>query len=255
MANIHRRNFTVRWSELDANGRFGLEHYLRYLIETAYDWGESLDLGYQAYERLGIYWLIRETELLVETFPRHNEEISLTIWMNHWQRVRGVRSFRITNQAGALYAQGSQKIVVMDVHSQRPTKLEDDVIRRFKLDDPDQVIIKDRLRISPSSQILFQKERIVNWTDLDAQNHVNNVVYVNYARDLVNEYLFTQSENAIGTPSRYVHIEYLSPAIWQESLILNLFENGQDNDLKYYRIQANRPDGSPIMVCVLGVGT
>ena len=58
MANIHQRNFIVRWSELDANGRFGLEHYLRYLIETAYDWGESLDLGHQAYEPLGIYWLI-----------------------------------------------------------------------------------------------------------------------------------------------------------------------------------------------------
>ena len=131
MANTHRRNFIVRWSELDANGRFGLEHYLRYLIETAYDWGESLDLGYQAYERLGIYWLIRETELMVESFPRHTEEISLMIWINQWQRVRGVRSFRITNQEGVLHAQGSQKIVVMDVHTQRPTKLEDDVIGRF----------------------------------------------------------------------------------------------------------------------------
>jgi len=253
MANIHRRNFIVRWSELDANGRFGLEHYLRYLIETAYDWGESLDLGYQAYERLGIYWLIRETELMVETFPRHNEEISLTIWMNQWQRVRGVRSFRITNQAGMLYAQGSQKIVVMDVNSQRPTKLADDIIGRFRMDDPEHVSIRDMLRTPPSTQILYQKERFVNWTDLDAQKHVNNVVYVNYARDLVNEYLFTQSATAIETASQYVHIEYLSPAIWQESLILSLFENGQDEELSYYRILANRPDGSPIMVCVLGV--
>lgn len=253
MANIHQRNFIVRWSELDANGRFGLEHYLRYLIETAYDWGESLDLGHQAYERLGIYWLIRETELLVECFPRHTEEISLMIWMNQWQRVRGVRSFRITNQEGVLYAQGSQKIVVMDVHTQRPTKLADDVIGRFRLENPDQVVVRDLLRTPPTSQILYKKERFVNWTDLDAQNHVNNVVYVNYARDLVNEYLNTQSENAIKTPSRYVHIEYQSPAIWQEGLTLSLFENGHDNELKYYRIQATRPDGSPIMVCVLGL--
>ena len=115
------------------------------------------------------------------------------------------------------------------------------------------MVVRDLLRTPPSSQILYKKERFVNWTDLDAQNHVNNVVYVNYARDLVNEYLFTQSKNAIKTASRYLHIEYLSPAIWQESLILSLFENGQDNELKYYRIQANRPDGSPIMVCVLGV--
>lgn len=254
MAKIHQRNFTVRWAELDNNGRFGPEHYLRYLIETAYDWGESLGLGYQAYEELGIYWLIRETELIVERFPRHNDQLTLSIWMNQWQRVRGLRNFRITRTGTEeVFAYGSQKIVVMDVKTNRPTKLDDDVIGRFRIDDPEPVASLDKLRAPISEDELARVERIVNWSDLDAQQHVNNVVYVNYARDLINEFFAERLPQLVAGASRYVHIEYSSPAVWREKLMMSLRENGEDEQLKYYRVSASRLDGSLVMECVLGV--
>jgi len=254
MAKIHQRNFTVRWAELDSNERFGPEHYLRYLIETAYDWGDSLGLGYEAYMELGIYWLIRETELIIEKFPKHNDQLTLTIWMSQWQRVRGLRNFRIT-RAGTdeVFAYGAQKIVVMDVKTDRPTKLDESVIGRFKIDDPEPIALLDKLRAPYSELELAKVERIVNWSDLDAQHHVNNVVYVNYARDLINEIFSEQYPDLVAAASKYIHVEYSSPAVWREKMLLSLRENGEDGSLKYYRVSAKREDGSLVMECVLGV--
>lgn len=253
MAKIHHRDFIVRWSEQDANARFGPEHYLRYLIETAYDWGDSLGLGQKAYDELGIYWLIRETELIVEKFPQHNDELTLTIWMNQWQRVRGTRSYRVTKKdTGELYAYGAQKIVVMDVETLRPKKIDEEVIGRFKIDDPDNNETKDRLR-QQTGPLLLEKQRVVNWSDLDAQQHVNNVVYVNYARDLLNEFQDSIDPASVSTATRYIHIEYSSPALWKERLTLGLHEDGSDDALRYYRVRASREDGSLVMECVIGV--
>ena len=39
MSKIFTRTFRVRWSELDASGQVSPASYLRYLVETAYDWG------------------------------------------------------------------------------------------------------------------------------------------------------------------------------------------------------------------------
>ena len=39
MSKIFTRTFRVRWSELDASGTVAPAAYLRYLVETAYDWG------------------------------------------------------------------------------------------------------------------------------------------------------------------------------------------------------------------------
>lgn len=254
MAKIHQRNFTVRWAELDSNGRFGPEHFLRYLIETAYDWGDSLGLGHQAYAELGIYWLIRETELIVEKFPQHNDQLTLSIWMDHWQRVRGLRNFRIT-RAGSdeVFAYGGQKVVVMDVNTQRPTKLGEEVISRFLLEKPEPVPSLDKLH-SPSAATPFARaKRVVNWSDLDAQRHVNNVVYVNYARDMVNEVLSVTDPELVSGASKYIHVEYSSPAVWREKLVFDFFENGEDHALRYFRVSTKREDDSLVMECVLGV--
>lgn len=254
MAKIHQRNFTVRWVELDSNGRFGPEHFIRYLIETAYDWGDSLGLGHLAYAELGIYWLIRETELIVEKFPQHNDQLTLSIWMDHWQRVRGLRNFRIT-RAGTdeVFAYGGQKVVVMDVNTQRPTKLSEEVISRFLLDEPESVASLDKLHAPYAETELAKVERVVNWSDLDAQRHVNNVVYVNYARDMVNEVLSNEAPELVSAASKYIHVEYSSPATWREKLILSVVDNGEDDALKYYRVSAKREDNSLVMECVLGV--
>ena len=52
MSKIYTRNFRVRWSEIDPNGQVSPSYYLRYLVETASDWGAT-QLGEDDIERMG----------------------------------------------------------------------------------------------------------------------------------------------------------------------------------------------------------
>ena len=95
MTTEYSRTFRVRWSETDAGGHVGLAPYLNYLIETAWDWGTSGGLSKAESERLGIVWVVRETELRIERPIRYNDEFDFTIWLYRWRRVRGTRCFEM----------------------------------------------------------------------------------------------------------------------------------------------------------------
>ena len=63
MSNYFSRTFRVRWSEVNANGQVDLAGYLRFAIETAWDWGEANELSMAESVELGLAWVIRETEI------------------------------------------------------------------------------------------------------------------------------------------------------------------------------------------------
>jgi acyl-CoA thioester hydrolase len=225
MSKIFTRPFRVRYSELDASGNVAPASYLRYLVETAYDWGAALGLGADNDQILGLFWLIRETEIHFERPLRHNDEIFFTIWMVNWQRVRGTRCFEITSKNNnRLIAYGTQHIVCMDLRTGRPASPPEDIIDNFRLEAP-RVFPFERFPKIAAPQKAFVTQRQVEWGDLDALEHVNNAMYVTYAEEAAALDFAARgwppanlAENRLTVATRRVHIQYLSPAVWGETL-------------------------------------
>ena len=258
MSKIFTRTFRVRWSELDANGQVSLGAYLRYLVETAYDWGDALGLGSQIEEGLGLFWLIRETEIHILRPLRHNDIFDFTIWMVNWQRVRGSRCFEITlKETGEIIAQGSQHIVCMDRKTGRPTNPPEAIIDNFRLSDP-RIFPFERFPKITAPQSVFTHQRQVEWQDLDALRHVNNATYPGYAEEAAALELSACGwspeklvEHNLLIQAHRLHIQYLSPAVWGETLVIatHSLDLQPEHGSRYVNI--TRPDGSAVAECIL----
>lgn len=258
MSKIHTRTFRVRWSELDASGQVSPGSYLRYLVETAYDWGNSLGLSEKDTDAFGLFWLIRETELHILRSMRQNDVFDFTIWMVDWQRVRGTRCFEIRlKEGGELAAWGTQQIVCMDRASGRPTNLPEKIIANFRLDDPRVLPFERFPRIQPT-QNAFISRRQVEWQNLDTLEHVNNAVYVTFAEEAAAQELAAcgwppsrMAAEKLALATRRVHIQYQSPALWGEELIIatHTFNRQPCGGSRYAGI--TRKDGSAVAACIL----
>jgi YbgC/YbaW family acyl-CoA thioester hydrolase len=258
MSKIFTRTFRVRWSEQDANGTVAPAGYLRYLVETAYDWGEALGLGVKLVDEFGLFWLIRETEIHFLRPLRHNDVFDFTIWMVNWQRVRGTRCFELTlKDSGAVIAQGTQHIVCMDLKTQRPTSPPEDIINNFRLEEP-RVFHFERFPKIAAAEAPSVSQRQVEWQDLDALEHVNNAIYVTYAEEATARDFATRgwppanlAESNLMVATRRIHIQYLSPAVWGETLTiathpLTVSETG---GTRY--VSMSRADGASVCECIL----
>ena len=258
MSKIFTRTFRVRWGELDPSGTVSPSNYLRYLIETAWDWGDAVGLGVNDSQTLGMFWLIRETEIHFLRPLHHNDTFDFTIWLANWQRVRGTRCFELKlKENGEVIAQGTQQIVCMDAKTGRPVSLPEDVIDRFRLENP-RVLPFERFPKIMAVENPHMMQRQVEAIDLDVYEHVNNAIYIDYAEEAAAQDLSSKgwspvklAEANLTIATRRVHIQYSSLAMWGETLNISThpLEIKDTGGSRY--VGMTHADGSPVAECIM----
>ncbi len=260
MIKIFTRTFRVRWSEVDASGQVSPAAYLRYLVETAYDWAIAGGLGEaDGSNPLGILWMIRETEINIIHPLNYNERFDFTIWMVSWQRVRGIRAFEIVRKSdGVVIAQGTQQIVSFDAATMRPLNMPAHFLEKYRLEAPRQFPVT-RFPKLPGNAKGLVTQRTVEWADLDQMQHVNNAIYLDYIEETTAQDFATRGWSPVTLKAqnltittRRIHIQYQSPALWNEVLNvstspLSLHENGGSCCVSLVRAT----DGSAIAECII----
>jgi YbgC/YbaW family acyl-CoA thioester hydrolase len=258
MSKIFTRTFCVRWGELDPSGTVSPVNYLRYLIETAWDWGTAMGWDANYSQNPDVFWVIRETEMRILRPLRHNDVFDFTIWMVHWQRVRGTRCFELKfKDSDEVIAQGTQHIVYMDAKTGRPLNLPDEEVDRFRLENPRVFPFKRFPKIA-AVENPFTMQRQVEWMDLDSYEHVNNVIYVNYAEEAAAQdfaargwSLVQLAEAGLSVVTKRVHVQYLSIASWGETLNISTHPLAVKETGGSRYISMTRADGTTVAECIL----
>jgi len=234
MAKIFSRTFRVRFDEVDVFGRVGSQHILRYFVETAWDWGASEGLTVENSALQNLLWLIREMEFEFFHPLHYNETFTTTIWLIEWRRVRGVRGFEIRSEdTGELCVRGANQVAILDPDVMRPIRAPEEVIDRFRLENPRLIPYNRFPRFPNPPNGIFQTTRRVEWRDLDMYGHVNNGVYPAYMDEAMLE-LFNAAgwppdrlkEHGLALENRKLHIQFQEPALWGENLDLSSFMTG-----------------------------
>jgi acyl-CoA thioester hydrolase len=251
----------VRWGELDSNGTVSPANYLRYLIETAWDWGIAIGWDANYSQDPDVFWLIRETEIRFLHPLRHNDEFDLTIWLANWQRVRGTRCFELKlKESGEVIAQGTQQVVYMDAKTGRPKHLPDEMIDTFRIENPRVFPFERFPKTAAVDNPLtpFAMQRQVEIMDLDVYEHVNNVIYINYAEEAAAQDFASRgwppakfTEAGLAVVLRRLHIQYLSIAEWGDALNISthMLDVAETGGSRY--VGMARMDGSPVADCIL----
>jgi len=258
MSKIFTRTFRVRWGELDPNGTVSPSNYLRYIVETAWDWGTAIGWGEKYSENLDVLWLLRETEIRLLSPLRHNDVFDLSIWLVNWQRVRGMRCFELVRKDnGEVVAQGTQQIVYVDANTGRPKNPPEGEIEKFHIENP-RVFPFERFPKIAAVENPFVTQRQVEWMDLDIYDHVNNVIYVNYAEEAAAQDFSARgwspvklTEAGLSIVTKRVHVQYLSIASWGETLNISThpLDVKEAGGSRYVGIA--RADGSLVAECIM----
>ncbi len=260
MSKYFSRIFRVRWSEVNANGQVDLAGYLRYAIETAWDWGAANGLSMAESEAFGLAWVIRETEINIYRPLAPGDIFDFRIWLVKWRRVRGSRCFELRlKDGGDLVAQGVQQVVTLDGKTMRPTSPPETIMAKFQVENPRVIPHQQLPKYQTQPETVFKIIRGVEWRDLDSLEHVNNATYAAYAENVI-----TQAMAAVGwSPSHFktqglarqnqrFHIQYLSPAVWGDTLDIAAYFVEMKSSGGTWFIEIKREsDGEPIILCVI----
>jgi acyl-CoA thioesterase FadM len=100
----------------------------------------------------------------------------------------------------------------VDAKTGRPTNTPEDINERLRFENP-RVFPFERFPKIVAVENPFVTQRQVEWMDLDTYDHVNNVIYVNYAEEAAAQDFAARgwspvklAEAGLGVVTRRVHI-------------------------------------------------
>jgi len=229
----HTRTFRVRFYECDAYGHVNNSNYVRYMQEAAFDASAAAGYGDEAYDRLGLIWLIRDTEVEYLQPLRYGDTAEVTTWVEDFRRVRSRRAYEIRRQGEEdVLARGSTDWVLLDRESLRPVSIPEEMKQAFFPEGPP---AKDGRREpfpepppAPAGAVTVRRE--VAWEDVDPAQHVNNAKYFTYLEEsgiqAAAQFGFSMHDylaQGLGTVARKTRIEYKQPAVLGDTLEITTY--------------------------------
>jgi acyl-CoA thioester hydrolase len=184
MPTRYTRPFTIRHYECDAYGHLNNVNYVRFMQETAI--GACADVGWTLgkFAQHNTHWVIRETRIEYLQPVYFDETITLSTWVSDFRKVRSLRHYEFHRADGTLVARADTDWVYMDVTSQRPTLIPQDMIDLFYPEGDAPSIARDKFPVAPPPpNEVFTNHRRVEWRDIDSLGHVNNTSYFSYIED------------------------------------------------------------------------
>lgn len=164
------------------------------LQETAYRHASELELGYHHLAEKNRAWILSRMRIRMHRYPTWDDEIEIETWPHGVDKLFALRDFVIRSTNGEVIGEAMTCWLMADLQTHRPLRINPDFIKVKTREDSvfDATIGKISL---PENMAKVQSRRAV-YSDLDVVDHVNNVKYIEWCLDAMDEEILKKKETA-----------------------------------------------------------
>ncbi|OQA29504.1 MAG: Acyl-ACP thioesterase [Verrucomicrobia bacterium ADurb.Bin345] len=201
--------FTVRSYESDASRRVTLQTLCNYLQETA--WLHAARLGFALADREGHdkTWVLLRLHVNMVRYPVWGDTISVSTWPSGRNRLYAYRDFEIRDSGDEVLGTATSSWIIIDAKKRRPQRIPDELEHSILRSSA--IAFHDALfRDEPVGPERIDAEMSFNvrLSDIDVNNHVNNVNFIEWAIEAVpaawrNDNALTELHVAFKSESNY----------------------------------------------------
>lgn len=184
---MFEKEYTVRYSEVTTNASSSLSALVSYFQDTTMAHSDSLGQGINNLREDNLAWLLASWHIKINRYPRYNETIRAYTWATKFAGVYGYRDFKIINENDEVLAVASSAWFLYDSLNQKLRRVTPEVAQAYS-PEPDFIFdTASEPRLHAPKQYEDVYECVAGKRDLDTNNHVNNVHYIDYALEALPE--------------------------------------------------------------------
>jgi medium-chain acyl-[acyl-carrier-protein] hydrolase len=210
------KEFEILSFQIDPKGRLRWASLADMLQEVAWKHADSRDFGQQLFDK-GFMWVLSRFHIKVYEMPSWGEYIKIKTAGRGINKLFALREFEVEDGKGKVIAKAMSAWLLLDIKSKRPQRPRQVLPSELFDDNPDISLVPDKINLD--IELLASKSFSVNYSDLDMNNHVNNVSYIRWIEDFCFENKIHFNE---------LLINYISEAIMGEEININFHKRERE---------------------------
>ncbi|HAZ37291.1 MAG TPA: acyl-ACP thioesterase [Clostridiaceae bacterium] len=180
-----KKTFEVGYYEINKNDKATPTSILNYLEETAVEHSESIGYGVKRLKENGFGWVITHCCINMERGPMWNEKITVETWASGFNKFYATREFCIRDANENIIGRATSLWIFFDIEKRRPVRIPDEITEAFGYFENDRGLDVDFRKFRPNFELDNSKQFFVRRSDIDTNEHVNNVKYVEWMLETI----------------------------------------------------------------------
>ena len=227
--NVWREDYPIRSYEVDCRNRLSILSMFSFMQEAASRHAAALGVSIQQLLAENYTWLLSRLKIRIAAYPGWNDQIQVNTWPSGTQQLFALRDFKMNGADNQSVAAAISAWLVIDLQKRRPVRIAPFVERLKPIEGSH--ILNDRLDKLPGlSDPIHQKSFVVRYSDLDINQHVNNVKFVEWVVEGVPAATLKSS-----VPSE-LEINFLAEAFYEDQILATSSPQDPDNTIFHHSL-------------------
>lgn len=235
---IHRNEYTIGYSDIDFLRNLKCSTLFNYFQDTASEAVQKLGAGVETLaEKYSAAWVLARIRVEFERIPKLNEKVTVETWPHPPGKIEFDRDFKVRDADGDVIIRAVSKWIIIDINT-REIKKSDSIDMKHPPFIGEHALDCRLGKLKPYGQPELVYKKLVGYSDVDINGHINNSKYIDYAMDC-----FTVESHRQYT-MKSIEVNYLKEAFPGDTLQLYR-EIPADGSGNVYIEGVNEADGRP----------
>lgn len=188
---IYTYNYKIKYSDIGTDNKITLKALVDTLQEAAIAHSDQAGFGVNNIPDTHLAWLLLNWKVKIISYPILNDIITVKTWPKIFDKLYSYRDFEVYDGNNNLIAIASSKWFAIDTENKKIRKLTPEITEAYG-----GTTQKEVFNFTFDKKIEEPQESKLNFTykiqrrDLDTNNHVNNLNYIDYALETLDDSIY-----------------------------------------------------------------
>jgi acyl-ACP thioesterase len=218
--------YKLRTFDVDLTNHVKISSIFNFMQESAANSAASLGFGYDQLIDDQLFWVLSRAKIEIISLPSLGDEIRIETWPRGLDKIFALRDFLIYDSNNNLVAMATTSWLMIDGKTKRPLRT-DIMSNRLPQIEATNAIAEACGKIETQPNPEFISEVKVGYTDIDINQHLNNVRYIEYILNCFPT--DTYRNNSINR----LQVNFLSESRYNDQIRLYKAKTGEEASLFY----------------------
>jgi medium-chain acyl-[acyl-carrier-protein] hydrolase len=210
-SNVWRDTYRIRSYEVDCRNRLSILSMFSFMQESAGRHADALGVSIHQLHSENYTWLLSRLKIKIYSYPGWNSRVRISTWPSGTRRLFALRDFELASDDDHVVAAAVSAWLVLDIQKRRPVRISP-FAERLKPIEGDHILADSLDKLPGMDDCDHEKNFIVRHRDLDINQHVNNVSFVEWVLESVPPIVLKTSVPA------ELEINFLAEAFYEDRI-------------------------------------